>query len=99
MSQEFYLADEQYGKLDGTVGVNKDVLYFKQARSGYNGKADKDHVKNYATEYQQFKTAHPEYKLPWGDEADYVGVKSLAPGETLHSAVVAAPGVETKSEA
>jgi len=62
--QSFYLADEQHKTLKGDVVEFKGVLFFKQDRSGFDGKATKDHVKGYPKEFQLFKDAHPEFVLP-----------------------------------
>lgn len=64
MKDGFYLADEKHKKVTGEVVEHKDVLYFRQARSGFDNKATKEHVKSHPSDFQNFKNAHPDYKLP-----------------------------------
>lgn len=64
MQDGFYLADETHKSITGELVKYADVLYFRQARSGFDGKADKDHVKNYAALFGEFMKSHPDYKLP-----------------------------------
>lgn len=61
---EFYLATTTEKTLRGEHVVTKDVLCFKQPKSGYDGKATKDHVKQNPGEYEAFRVAHPDYVLP-----------------------------------
>lgn len=64
MSVEFYLATITEKSIAGDHVVTKNVLCFKQDKSGYDGKATKDHVKQYPGEYETFRVTHPDYVLP-----------------------------------
>ena len=64
MSVEFYLANETHKKVTGELVELKDVLYFKQERSGFDGKATKDHVEQYPGQYETFRREHPDFVLP-----------------------------------
>ncbi len=65
----FYLAKETHRNVKGELVETKDVLCYRQARSGYDGKATWDHVKSYPGLYEEFRKANPDYKLPvsWSD--------------------------------
>ena len=62
--QSFYLADVKEKSVKGDIVDTKGVLFFKQDRSGYDGKATKEHVKSYPHEFQNFKNANPDFVLP-----------------------------------
>lgn len=61
---KFYLADEKHMTIKGDVVELNGVLYFTQDKSGFEGKATKDHVKQYPGQFEEFVKAHPEYVLP-----------------------------------
>ena len=60
----FYLRDEKHKTISGADIEHKGVLYFKLEKAGFDGVATKDHVKNYALEFNAFLHANPKYKLP-----------------------------------
>ena len=91
-SERFFLADEKHVRIDGTEVVLPDVLYFEFYRASreergvpyeLTAKATKEHVKEYATAFNRFKRSFPNYKLPWGEEVDFVGVKAQEPGTVV----------------
>jgi hypothetical protein len=88
-SERFFLADEKHVRIDGTEVVLPDVLYFEFYRASreergvpyeLTAKATKEHVKEYATAFNKFKRDFPSYKLPWGEDIDFVGVKAQEAG-------------------
>jgi len=81
----FYLADEHFLGLDGKINVTPNVLHFKFPKTGFDGRADRDHVKNFEIDFSQFMEANPEYKLPWAEEPShqYVNGQLLKPGEVF----------------
>lgn len=88
--QRFFLADEKHVKIDGTEVVLPDVLYFEFYRPSREErgvpyeltcKATKQHIQDYAQTFQAFKRDFPNYKLPWGEDADFIGVKAQQAGE------------------
>lgn len=87
--QHFYLADETHATVKGDLVELKGVLYFKQDRSGFDGKATKEHVKNYPIAFQAFKDAHPDFVLPASFSSVEVGAPVSAP--QAPAPVVAAP--------
>lgn len=64
MSDGFYLRDETHKTVNGDNVVHKDVLFFKLAKAGFDGKATKDHVKRYPSQFSAFSVTNPSYKLP-----------------------------------
>lgn len=64
MSISFYLQDVTHKNVKQEDVVHKDVLFFKQERSGFDGVATRDHVKQNPAEFENFSKAHPHYKLP-----------------------------------
>lgn len=80
MTDGFYLADITH-KVDGSRGggttTDRGVLCFRQARSGFDGKADKEHVKNYAGLFGEFLKAHPDYVMPESFVKEEVGYSSV----------------------
>lgn len=61
---EFYLVDEKHKSIKGNIVELKGLLYFKHSRAGYDGKANKDHIKQYPGEFENFMKANPDYVLP-----------------------------------
>ena len=103
MSDGFYLADETHKTVSGEVVKLENVLYFRQARSGFDSKADKDHVKNYAILFGEFKKAHPDYVLPASFTGEQIGsasvVEAVAPVVEVEVPVVEeSPVVESSSD-
>lgn len=92
MADGFYLADEKHKSIQGVVVELKGLLYFRQERSGFDGKADKSHVKNYPHLFEEFMKSHPEYVLPASFSPEEVGqasaqeVKALPVEEKLEEA-------------
>jgi len=89
-SQRFFLADEKHVRVDGSEVIVPDVLYFEFYRPSredrgvpyeVTGKATKQHVQEYATAYNKFKRSFPDYKLPWGEDVDFVGVQAQQVGD------------------
>lgn len=70
---EFYLSTITEKTIAGDNLVTKDVLCFKQAKSGYDGKATKDHVAQNPDEYEAFRVKHPDYVLPERFTAGEIG--------------------------
>jgi len=64
MIGKFYLADEKHINIKNEVVEIKGLLYFEMPKAGYNGKATKDHIKQYRGLFQEFKVANPDYVLP-----------------------------------
>lgn len=62
--EKFYLADEKHRSVKGEIVDLKGLLYFKQDRSGYEGKATKDHLKEYPRAFEEFRKLNPDYVLP-----------------------------------
>jgi hypothetical protein len=91
---EFFLADEKTVNIKGEVVKTPSVLHFKQDRAGFEGRATKEHVQGYSAEYGEFKKVHPDFKLPWGDDADFVGTKALEIGDDHAKRVVVPPLVK-----
>ena len=77
MLDGFYLADETHKSVQGGVVKHENVLYFRQARSGFDGKADKDHVRNYASLFGEFLKSFPDYKLPESFTKEEIGQSSV----------------------
>lgn len=64
MTNGFYLVDEKHKTVKGDVVEIKDVLYFRQSKSGFDNKATKDHVKAYPGLFQELLNKHPKFVLP-----------------------------------
>ena len=105
MSERFYLANEKHVRPDGTINETGPHLYFQFSRASlgdsgkapayeFDGKATKEHVQNYAPAYLRFKQAFPDFKLPWGDDADFVGIKAQAVGTMNRTEIVPEVSVE-----
>jgi len=77
MQDGFYLADEKHKSLSGSTVDLKGLLYFRQARSGYDGKASKEHVRDYAGLFGEFMTSRPDYVLPESFTKEEVGQPSV----------------------
>ena len=96
MEDGFFLADEKHKTITGETVELKGLLYFRQARSGFDGKATKEHVKNYPTLFGEFVTKHPDFVLPSSFAPEEIGDPSavtVAP-EVVSAPVVEAPVVE-----
>lgn len=89
---KFYLADETHRKVTGELVELKGMLYFTQERSGYDGKATKDHVKQYPGEYEAFRKANPDYVLP--DSFKDVAIGDAVVTPVVVPMVVEAPVVD-----
>lgn len=94
MSDGFYLVNEKHGTATGSVIENLNVLYFRLNKAQYDGKATREHLKEYPDLYSSFKAEHPSYVLPFGNEADFVGVKAPEVGSPTFERVVT-PAPET----
>lgn len=92
MKDGFYLVDEKHATIKGDVVELKDVLYFRQSKSGFDGKATKDHVKAAPGLYEEFRVAHPNYTLP----ASFHDVQI---GHAVATVAAPAPAVEPVVEA
>lgn len=97
MSDGFYLADEKHATIKGEVIEHKNVLYFRQSRSGFDGKATKEHVKENPKLFSAFKKKFPEYQVPatWADVV--IGYISVSP--VPEPAPLASVDVEPSPEA
>lgn len=89
----FYLADEKHKSITGAVVELKGLLYFKQDRSGYDGKATKDHVKQNPDAFKEFKKLHPDYVLPESFSDVEVGAPSVVVSPVVVEALVEAAEV------
>lgn len=63
MQDGFYLANEKHRTVTGEIVEINSVLYFKLDKTGFDGKATKEHVKDYADQFGLFKKANPDYVL------------------------------------
>lgn len=88
--EKFYLVDERHAKITGGEVVLENVLYFKLDKAQFDGKATKDHVKQYAVAYGQFKGSHPDY-VPTLEDPVEIGASVAVP-------VVEVPVVEIPVE-
>ncbi len=77
--QEFYLADEKHKSIKGDIVELKGLLYFRQSKSGYDGKATKDQVSQYPGEYESFRKANPDYVLPDSLKELAIGAPEVTP--------------------
>jgi hypothetical protein len=77
MKDGFYLADETHKTISGGVVKLANLLYFRHAISGFDGKATKEHVKNYAVLFGEFKKSNQDYVLPESFVAEEVGAPSV----------------------
>lgn len=64
MSDGFYLKTEIHKNIKNEDVIHKDVLFFKHEKSSFDGKATKEHVKNFNLQYQAFLASHPGFTLP-----------------------------------
>jgi len=87
---EFYLGDERVVGLNGKEKILKGILFFKLDKTGFNDRANKEHVKNYIFSYMKFKKAHPDFVLPWEPEI----VEAVAPAVVVEEVVQDVPVVE-----
>jgi len=97
----FYLADEKSLGIDGKIKTVNNVLHFKFPKTGFDGRADREHLKNFEIDFSQFMEVNPEYVSPWGEEpaSQYVGGRLLKMGETVSIPVVKAEAVIVLDEA
>ncbi len=101
-NERFFLVTEKHIKARGGAEVETpNVLYFSFTRPNsipeslphvLVSHATKQHIQDYPQVYQAFKELNPSYKLPWGDEKDFLGVRAQQVGET--SFVETAPEVK-----
>lgn len=93
----FYLADETHRNITGELVHLKGLLYFKHERAGYEGKATKEHIKEYGIQFQEFKTKNPSYVLPESFRDFEIGLVS-AVAQPVAVVVPVAPVVELVKE-
>lgn len=90
-NERFFLVTEKHikAKTGNEVEV-PNVLYFSFTRPNsipesipheLVSRATKQHIQDYPQAYQAFKALNPSYKLPWGDEKDFLGVRAQQVGE------------------
>lgn len=73
MEAKFYLRDDNYVNILGKEVSEKGLLFFSLLRkmkgadfeTSFDNRATREHVKNYPTQYREFKNANPDYKLAW----------------------------------
>lgn len=80
MTIEFYLVTEKHATITGGEVVLPNVLFFRQDAAGFDGKATKEHVANYAGPYGEFKSKNPDY-VPTLEEPVEIGSPVVKIGE------------------
>lgn len=76
--------------IKGVEVVEKDVLFFKFDKAGFDGVATKEHIKAHPGIFQEFLNTHPDFVLPKSFSEVEIGSPVLS-ARVVEPKVVVAP--------